>query len=944
MKQEYIIIKGAREHNLNIAELKIPKHKLVVFTGVSGSGKSSLAFDTLYAEGQRRYVESLSSYARQFLGQLEKPHYEKLTGLAPTIAIEQKAASSNPRSTVGTVTEIYDYFRVLWARAGTQYCHQCGREVSALTSTELVHEIESLPLGTKLVLLAPLLRERKGEHREILEQCLQRGFTRARLDGQIERLGEVLPQLAKNRKHTVEIAVDRVTVGQTEPSRLADSVEIAIKEGSGEIVLLDEAGAERRFCTTRACAYCKAGFSELSPLCFSFNSPLGACEACSGLGTRLEIDPALLVPDDTLSIRGGAIRPWANVLQKSDSWNATIFNALARERGIDLDRPWRELPRWQRQLVLNGTGQDKIQVKWKRHSGSGTMAMKFEGVAKAMLRRLHQTNSAEMREFYRQYLSQVPCTECGGARLKPESRAVRLGGKSISDVTAMSVSEARLWIAGLELAGVKAVIASEVLSEIGARLGFLNDVGLDYLTLNRLAPTLSGGEAQRIRLASQLGSELSGVMYVLDEPSIGLHPRDGEKLLDALTDLRDLGNSVIVVEHDRGTIERADHVVDFGPGAGRLGGRVIAQGTPKQISDHRHCLTGDYLAGREKIEPPRFRRAPKGWLKLNGCCLNNLKEVNLELPLGVLSVFTGVSGAGKSSLLVGTVLSTVESHLGGVTANTGTYRSIGGLEQLDKVIHIDQKPIGRTPRSNPVTYTKAFDQIRAMMAQTAEARAFGFGPDRFSFNVRGGRCEACGGAGTIKVEMHFLADVNVPCEVCHGQRYNEATLRVTYKGKNIREILDMTIAEALGFFSNFPNLRHTLETLDEVGMGYVQLGQPATTLSGGEAQRIKLSRELSKRATGRTLYILDEPTTGLHFHDVKKLLEVLGRLVDHGNSVAIIEHNLDVVKCADWIIDLGPGGGDAGGHIIAAGPPERVAADEHSHTGRYLRSIIGGRI
>jgi excinuclease ABC subunit A len=940
MQREQIVIKGAREHNLDIAELRIPKYKLVVFTGVSGSGKSSLAFDTLYAEGQRRYVESLSSYARQFLGQLEKPRYDKLTGLSPTIAIEQKAASSNPRSTVGTITEIYDYLRVLWARVGTQHCHLCGREVSALTSSQIVKQLESLPQRTRLLLLAPLVRERKGEHRELLEEALRRGFTRIRLDGQIVRLGEAVPDLAKNHKHNIEIVVDRVVIGETASSRLADSVETALKEGGGQIVLFEEEGGERRYSSKRSCAYCKVGFAELSPISFSFNSPLGACESCSGLGTRLQIDPTLLVPDDTLSIRDGAIRPWANVLQNKASWNATIFDALAHERGIELDKPWRELPDWQRQIILYGLDGDKIEVKWKRHSGSGTTSMQFEGVANAMLRRLQQTSSAEMREFYQAYLSQVPCTECGGARLKPESRAVLVGASAISDVAAKSVSEARAWFSGLALTGANAIVASEVLVEIGARLGFLTNVGLDYLTLDRLGPTLSGGEAQRIRLASQLGSELSGVMYVLDEPSVGLHPRDGEKLLDALVGLRDLGNTVIVVEHDRGTIERADHVVDFGPGAGRLGGRVICQGTPKQIRQNKDSLTGSYLAGREKIPVPRARRAPTGWLRVEGASLNNLRDIDLDLPLGVLTVFTGVSGAGKSSLLAGTVLPALERRLGGVLAKAGPYRSIQGLDKLDKVIHIDQKPIGRTPRSNPVTYTKAFDEIRAIMAKTPEARAFGFGPERFSFNVHGGRCETCGGAGIIRVEMHFLADVHVPCEACGGQRYNEATLRVRFKGKNIRDILDMTIAEALSFFSSFPKLKHILETLDDVGMGYVQLGQQATTLSGGEAQRIKLSRELAKHATGRTLYILDEPTTGLHFHDVKKLLEVLGRLVEQGNSVAIIEHNLDVVKCADWIVDLGPGGGAAGGRIIASGPPEQIALFLPSSTGQYLKSLL----
>ncbi len=940
MESGFISIKGAHEHNLHIDELVIPKYKLVVFTGVSGSGKSSLAFDTLYAEGQRRYVESLSSYARQFLGQLEKPKFEKISGLAPTIAIEQKASSGNPRSTVGTITEVYDYMRVLWARVGIQYCHICGKEISKISAQEVVAEIAGLKKGTKLEILAPLVMERKGEHKDILEGARERGFVRMRINGETVRLDETLPKLSKKQKHTLELVVDRVTAGATEESRLADSVETALKEGEGEIILLAEGEAPRHFSATRACTTCKVGFSELSPLSFSFNSPVGACPSCNGLGTRLEIDTDLLVPDDSLSISEGAIRPWAQALARGDGWNVRIFEALERDFHIDLSKPWRRLTRAQQQLVLHGSGSERIRVQWNRGESHGTFAMRFEGVARSMLRRLHQTKSEEMREYYQQYLSNVPCSDCGGARLKPESKAVRVGGKGIHEVCALSTAEAKAWFEGLSLSGNRGIVAKEVLTEISARLQFLVNVGLKYLTLDRLGPTLSGGEAQRIRLASQLGSELTGVMYVLDEPSIGLHPRDDERLLEALFGLRDLGNSVIVVEHDRTTIERADHLVDFGPGAGTTGGGVVCQGTPKQVARSKESLTGRYLAGIERIEVPKKRRKPKGVLTLEGASVNNLKNVTVNVPLGAFVVFAGVSGAGKSSLVSQTLLPALQRKLGGELTHPGPYRALKGLEQLDKVIHIDQKPIGRTPRSNPATYTKAFDEIRKIMAATPEAKAYGFDPGRFSFNVAGGRCEACGGAGITRVEMHFLADVHVPCEVCGGRRYNDATLRVRFKDKNIRDILDTTIADALDLFHNFPKVRRILKTLDDVGMGYVHLGQQATTLSGGEAQRIKLSRELAKRSTGKTFYVLDEPTTGLHFHDIKKLLEVLNILVEQGNTVVVIEHNLDVVKCADWVIDLGPEGGEGGGRIIAEGTPEQVMRDKLSQTGRYLKDAL----
>jgi excinuclease ABC subunit A len=941
-KTDTIRIKGAREHNLRIDELIIPKHRLIAFTGVSGSGKSSLAFDTLYAEGQRRYVESLSSYARQFLGQLEKPRYDKLSGLAPTIAIEQKSASANPRSTVGTITEVFDYMRVLWARVGVQHCHLCGRAVSAMTSQQIVDEIRALDEGVAATLLAPLVVNRKGEHRDVIERCRERGFVRLVVDGRPVRIDEDEVALDKKRKHTIAIAVDRFVTGRADATRLADSIETALREAAGEIAVALDGGEVLRFSAEKSCTRCGVGFPGLTPQSFSFNTPLGACPSCNGLGTRLEMDPELVVPDPGLSIREGAIAPYASQLKREGGWNARIFDGLEREMGVDLDVPWRRLPAAKKQLVLYGSGDRHIRVSWEGARSSGRFMMRFEGVINTLERRMHQTTSDQMREFYRQYLTQVPCSDCGGARLRPESRAVRIEGKAIHEIAAQDVARTAAWFSELALEGARGAVARELQKEIVARLDFLKNVGLDYLTLDRLGPSLSGGEAQRIRLASQLGSELSGVMYILDEPSIGLHPRDGARLLDALEGLRDLGNTVIVVEHDRETIERADHVVDFGPGAGPAGGRVVCQGTPREIAACEASLTGAYLSGRERIEIPGERRAPKGWLELRGARLNNLRDVDVDVPLGVLAVFTGVSGAGKSSLLSGTLLPALERELGLASTHPGPYRSLCGLDAVDKVIHIDQKPIGRTPRSNPATYTKAFDEIRRIMSETAEARAYGFSPGRFSFNVAGGRCEACGGAGVVRVEMHFLADVHVTCDACRGERYNEATLRVRYRSRNIKEILGTTVSEALELFSAYPKLARILRTLEDVGMGYVQLGQPATTLSGGEAQRIKLSRELARRGTGRTVYVLDEPTTGLHFDDIRKLLAVLRRLVDNGESVLIIEHNLDVVKCADWVVDLGPGGGAAGGRIIATGTPEQVAGASGSHTGACLRGALRG--
>jgi excinuclease ABC subunit A len=936
----FVVVRGAREHNLDIDELAIPKRQLVVFTGVSGSGKSSLAFDTLYAEGQRRYVESLSSYARQFLGQLEKPKYDQIRGLSPTIAIEQKSASSNPRSTVGTVTEIYDYLRVLYARAGEQRCHLCGGDVAARSAAEIVDELLALPAKTRVTLLAPKAANRKGEFREVFDEARKAGFARARVNGVIHRLEDLKP-LDKKKRHDVEIVVDRLLLDPTQRPRLGDSVETALRAGGGTILVIVE-GEEhpRAYSEERACPKCGVGLPELSPQSFSFNSPLGMCVDCNGLGSKLEVDPDLLVPNPNLSLRDGAIEPWGERLSRDEGWTSRIADALQRECGIPLDKPWKQLTPRQREIVLFGTGEKRVQVSWEGRHGAGSWALRFEGVANNIRRRLTETHSEMMRQWLGRYFREQSCRACHGQRLRPESRAVLVAGKSIVDVTAMTVGEAAKHCAEMPLKGARAQIAAEILKEVRTRLGFLLNVGLDYLTLNRVASSLSGGEAQRIRLASQLGSELSGVMYVLDEPSIGLHQRDNLRLIATLRRLRDLGNSVIVVEHDAETIESADHVIDFGPGAGRHGGRVIAAGTPNELHANPNSLTGRYLAGRERIELPARRRPPTGWITLRGAREHNLKDVTAKFPLGVLVAVTGVSGAGKSSLINGTLFPALRRKLLGGFDPVGAFSSLEGLELLDKVVDIDQKPIGRTPRSNPATYTKAFDSIREIYAMTAEAKASGFGPGRFSFNVKGGRCEACEGDGVRTVEMHFLADVHVTCEVCRGRRYNDATLRVKWKDLDIAQMLDKTVAEALQLFEHHHSLSHILKTLDDVGLGYIALGQSATTLSGGEAQRVKLSRELAKRGTGRTLYVLDEPTTGLHFEDTKRLLTVLGRLVDAGNTVLVIEHNLDVIKTADYVMDLGPEGGAQGGEIIAAGTPEEVAAEPRSYTGQFLSQIL----
>jgi len=940
MELDHIHIKGAREHNLQNVEVRIPKKKLVVLTGVSGSGKSSLAFDTLYAEGQRRYVESLSAYARQFLGQMEKPRYDTIRGLSPTISIEQKTTGNNPRSTVGTITEIADYLRVLYARVGVQHCHQCGRTVQGQTAEQIARELLASSPGGRIVLLAPLLVNRKGEHRELLSEARRAGWTRLRVDGEIVEIEEI-ESLDKRRKHTVEAVIDRLVVKPDAAPRLGESVETALRVGQGVLIASVDAGADRTFSESAACAHCRISFPELTPQAFSFNSPQGMCADCNGLGNRFEFDPELLVPDDTLSIEDGAIKPWGDNLSAKTGWGASYRRQLLEQLEIDPRRPWRKLPRRQREMLLRGAGDRRFEVAWQSKSGKGSFHTTWEGVIPRMARRFKETRSESMKRWYGQFLANTRCNRCGGTRLRAESAAVRVGGRSIVEVSALTVEQARRFFAELELGGAARQIASEVLKEIRSRLDFLAGVGLGYLSLDRAGPSLSGGESQRIRLASQVGSELTGVVYILDEPSIGLHQRDNRRLLDTLLRMRDIGNTVVVVEHDEETIRAADHVIDFGPGAGVMGGRIVHAGTPKSLERCRDSLTGAYLSGRQRIEIPPRRRASQGSVKILGARENNLAEIDVELPLGVLTAVTGVSGAGKSTLVNEILFPALSRKLHGSTQRVGRHRGVSGLDQLDKVIDIDQRPIGRTPRSNPVTYIKVFDEIRSFFAQLPEARVHGYKPGRFSFNVKGGRCEACEGDGVRKIEMHFLADVFVRCEECQGRRFNEATLRVRYKGRSIAEVLDLTVREGLELFAAHPKIASPLRLLEQVGLDYLHLGQPSPTLSGGEAQRIKLARELSKRATGRTLYILDEPTTGLHFEDVRKLLAVLQQLVEAGNTVVVIEHNLDVIKTADWIIDLGPEGGPQGGRIVAQGTPEQVAGVRGSHTGAYLAPLLG---
>jgi excinuclease ABC subunit A len=1013
MAQDKIVIKGAREHNLKNIDVELPRDKLVVLTGVSGSGKSSLAFDTLYAEGQRRYVESLSSYARQFLGQLEKPKVDFIGGLSPAIAIEQKSASKNPRSTVGTVTEIYDYLRVLFARIGVPHCHQCKQPIGSQTAEQMVQRVLDLPAGTRFMVMAPVVAARKGEYKDVFDDARAEGFSRARVDGEIRDLQDEI-KLNKKVKHTIEVVVDRLVMpaelDDEFRSRLTDSIETALRVSSGTLVIStgeakkDEKEAAKPKSRARkgkaavelieeeqpqdevperiamvaldadlvmseeySCNDCGISFMELNPQMFSFNSPQGACPDCAGLGTRLEVDPELLVPNQSLSLHDGAVTYWGELRKKSSSWGYKALVQIARHYGFSLDTPWRELPERIRRVLTHGSGTEKVKFIWNEGHSRGEYYRKWEGLSAEIMRRFQQTGVENMRDYYAQWMSDQPCHACHGAKLRPESLAVTVGGESINGVTAKTVAGGYAWACaltgeeahwvdrnGLDRGAVLALdtdtlphqlgerdleIAGEVLKEIRERLGFLLNVGLHYLTLDRSAPSLSGGEAQRIRLASQIGAGLMGVMYILDEPSIGLHQRDNRKLIDTLTKLRDLGNTVIVVEHDEDTMKAADWLIDFGPGAGVNGGQVVAAGTPEYVQQNG-SLTGAYLSGRMTIEIPEKRRPSRGQVTLGGVSVNNLRDVTVELPLGTLIAVTGVSGSGKSSLITETLYPALANLLNRAQLRAGKYGTLSGLEHLDKVIDIDQQPIGRTPRSNPATYVKLFDMIREVFANTPDAKLRGYEPGRFSFNVKGGRCEACQGNGEQKIEMHFLADVWVRCDECKGKRYNRETLQVRFKGKTISDVLDMDVQAALTFFENHPRIKRILQTLHDVGLDYIKLGQSATTLSGGEAQRVKLAKELARVATGRTIYILDEPTTGLHFADVQNLLRVLHRLVDAGNTVLVIEHNLDVIKTADWIIDLGPEGGTGGGQIIAQGTPEEVAENQQSHTAVFLRDIF----
>ena len=939
--QDHIYIKGARENNLKNIDVTIPRDKLVVLTGLSGSGKSSLAFDTIYAEGQRRYVESLSSYARMFLGQMDKPDVDYIDGLSPAISIDQKTTSKNPRSTVGTVTEIYDYLRLLWARIGTPHCPKCGKEIRQQTIDQIIDQILALPEGTRIQVLAPVVRGRKGEHAKVLEDARRSGYVRVRADGSLYDLSEDIP-LEKNKKHHIEIVVDRLIVRPDLGQRLTDSVETA-SHLSGGIVIVNLLREEQDliFSQNYACDDCGISIEELTPRMFSFNNPYGACPTCTGLGMQLKADPALIIPDDSLSILDGAITAsgWNSI--RSDGISRMYFEALSKKYQFSLRTPVRELPESVRQIILYGTGGEKLELHYDQPRGKGVLYQPFEGVANNLERRYQETQSDASKREIEEFMTQCPCPACQGRHLKPEALAVTVGGLSIWQATELPVDEELAFFNGLTLTETQQLIAAQILKEIRSRLGFLQSVGLSYLTLSRSSGTLSGGESQRIRLATQIGSSLMGVLYILDEPSIGLHQRDNDKLLATLQNLRDLGNSLIVVEHDEDTMRAADYLIDIGPGAGVHGGQVVAAGTPAEVMANPDSLTGQYLSGKKKIEVPAARRAGNGKiLKVVGASENNLRHIDVEFPLGTFTVVTGVSGSGKSSLVNEVLFKRLGAELMRMKVRPGKCDRIEGIEQLDKVVNIDQSPIGRTPRSNPATYTGLFNDIRDLFASTQEAKSRGYGQGRFSFNVRGGRCEACSGDGLLKIEMHFLPDIFVPCEVCKGRRYNRETLEVRYKGKNIADVLDMTVDEALDFFSALPKLKKRLQTLQDVGLGYVKLGQPSTELSGGEAQRVKLATELSKQATGKTIDILDEPTTGLHSDDVRKLLEVLQRLVDAGNTVVVIEHNLDVIKCADHLIDLGPEGGDGGGTIVVTGTPEEVAACSASLTGQYLKRML----
>ncbi|MDH3997682.1 MAG: excinuclease ABC subunit UvrA [Desulfuromonadales bacterium] len=931
-----IIIKGASEHNLKNIDVEIPRDQLVVITGVSGSGKSTLAFDTIYAEGQRRYVESLSAYARQFLEQMDKPDVESIEGLSPAISIEQKTTSKNPRSTVGTVTEIYDYLRLLYARVGRVHCPSCDKEIASQTVEQMVEQVLALPERSKLLLMAPLVRGRKGEYRKELKQLQADGFVRVRIDGEMYELGDEI-KLDKNKKHTIEVVVDRLVVKDDITSRLADSLETALRLAEGLVRVEVVGGESYLFSEWHACVECGISIPEMSPRMFSFNNPYGACPDCSGLGTRMYFDPEQVVPNPQTSLRDGAIAPWAT---RTGYYYQQVLEALADFYEFDIRAPFHQLPEKIQQILLHGSGKEEVKFFYDQSKRRHFYHKPFEGVIPNLERRLRETDSDATREKLEQYMNIMPCPSCKGARLKPESLCVRIAGENIQQICALSVSAAESFFAELQLAPKEAEIGRRILKEIRERLSFLVNVGLDYLNLDRTSGTLSGGESQRIRLATQIGSSLVGVLYILDEPSIGLHQRDNRRLLETLKRLRDLGNTVLVVEHDEETILEAEHVIDMGPKAGRLGGEVVAQGTPQQILDHPDSMTGDYLAGRLTIPLPEQRRRANGVLRIEGASANNLKQIDVEIPLGVMTCVTGVSGSGKSTLVIDTLFKTLAQKLYRSRQRSGQVQAIHGLEQLDKVIDIDQSPIGRTPRSNPATYTGIFTDVRELFARLPEAKIRGYKPGRFSFNVKGGRCEACQGDGILRIEMHFLPDVFVLCEACDGARYNRETLQVKYKGKTIADVLDMTANQAAEFLSNIPRVKRKLETLRDVGLGYIKLGQSATTLSGGEAQRVKLAKELGKRSTGRTIYILDEPTTGLHFDDINRLLKVLQRLVDSGNSVVIIEHNLDVIKTADHLIDLGPEGGCRGGEILVCGTPEDVARCSKSYTGRYLRSYL----
>jgi len=954
MTQDKIIVRGAREHNLKNIDVEIPRDKFVVITGISGSGKSSLAFDTIYAEGQRRYVESLSAYARQFLGQMEKPSVDQIEGLSPAVSIDQRGVSHNPRSTVGTVTEIYDYLRLLYARIGTPHCPQCGRVITRQSAEQIVDSILEIAPGTRIMILAPLVKDRKGHHQRIFEDVRKGGYVRVRVNGELRDVNEEI-ELERYKKHTIEVVVDRLVIPEESKelesfrSRLTDSIETALPLGDGLVVVADISSKpplDLLFSEHFACAHCGISLGEIEPRTFSFNSPHGACPTCQGIGTKMDIDPDLVIPDKNLSLDEGAIHPWSRRLQ-TESYYSQLIAAVAQHFGFSTDVPIRDLTPAQVDILLYGSGDEEITLRYRNQQGRirhwGTT---YEGVIPNLERRHRETNSDYMRSEIERYMATNACPACGGKRLKPESLAVTVGGKSIDQGTAMSVSAALTFFEGVtkQLSKRDLAIGERILKEIRERLGFMVNVGLDYLTLDRSATTLAGGEAQRLRLATQIGSQLMGVLYILDEPSIGLHQRDNKRLIRTLMKMRDLGNTLLVVEHDEETMRSADYIIDLGPGAGDHGGHVVAAGSIEDIIAAPDSVTGQYLSGKRTIPVPGSRRSGNGkTLAIQGAAEHNLKEIDVSMPLGRLICITGVSGSGKSTLLVDVLHKRLAQILHRAKAKPGRHEDVSGVEHLDKVINIDQSPIGRTPRSNPGTYTNVFTYVRELFASLPEAKIRGYKPGRFSFNVKGGRCEACQGDGIIKIEMHFLPDIYVPCEVCRGKRFNRETLQVRYRGKNIAEVLDMTVEESMQFFDKIPRIKRKLQTLWDVGLGYVKLGQSSTTLSGGEAQRIKLSRELSKRATGRTLYILDEPTTGLHFEDIKRLLEVLSSLVDAGNTVIVIEHNLDVIKCADWIIDLGPEGGDEGGYLIAEGTPEELVEMPQSYTGQFLKTVLDGR-